>query len=764
MFINREKERKSISDFLCNQTPTNKVLFITGHSGVGKSALVRYLAKHKLRRQNLIVIKVHVSKSSPETIENNHYFNALYSAVAEYSEKKVFDKFISPAQHGSKNIKNWLKIVTATALNKAGVPESSKVYEPSMSPTLIRKRDYIIDVIKKGGIVINIENIQNIDTSSFEMIIDLLRRLKSLLFILEYTIEDDNQGKLLDMMNELNGIAQCQIEKIKQLNFNEAIALAPSDQRFDLSALRKEYEINKGNLMLIIMAQENIDDDNDSIEISFKLLSKHEQFILYLLYWNDGEISLDMLHSILFDREYQQYQALTIPTYEKSISVLLNEKFIDLGQQMIKIHHDSIILEISKHSINAIIVTAYRLIKEYYLNQRDKQDSSYNEYIEKLFILYVKSGDEDMSEIVEPLKQIILKCKYPKAMLSKIAFFQNKILSDSQKNLLSIAKVIETFAEISYYLNDYEESKRALDCIYNESNAKHRILRVALLAVKHTEDANNLVHKLIDHEASKSRIKLTMELYVLIEKMRTAKKEESLEYAKSLVESYKNCPALEYGYLLRCYAELLSDIDLSYKIYEFCIEHFRKYDRVDLQAEIHISIAMIDSYLGKLSSAKEHITLASTIAPNHIKENYFLNNIAVIQMLNEDFTENIERNLSDALLLDGDEYTRIISMCNLLVYFCKADKIKQASEMAKSIEQSSYSFYKYDELQIIVYLNLSYYYSHIDTKKQFHYMEKLKEISGSEQKSSYMPSEYYEQFPYRIDFLGYWEFEISNDL
>lgn len=765
MFLNRSDERKRASDFFGPASPAkSKVLFVTGHTGVGKSGLVQYLSENEFTALGLSVISVHVSKSSPDTIENNHYFNALYSAVAAFGKEKIFDKFPSPAQYGGRNVKNWVRMAKDTAFNKVGIPEGARFYEPIQPLDVIRKRDYIVAAIKRKKVIIDIENIQNVDTVSFELLIDLLRRLDGAAMILEYTLEEGNLDKLLNMMNEMSGIAQCQILAIDKLDFSEAKALIPVGQFVDMTALKRSYEDGRGNLMLVILAHKGINQSNDSIELSFESLTKNEKYLIYLLYWNDGFMPLNMMREILFSQAFQQYQVFTQPVLYKSLENLIDAAFTKVENQGIAIRHDSIIDEIEKHTINPVMLTAYRLLKEYYVRQVANSTEAPDEYVEKLFILYLKSGDEDMARIVGHMKKLVLKCKYPKIMLSKIDYYQSKILSDTSKNINAIDKVFEAFSELSYYLSDYSEANRTIPYFYQDSIPRHRALKAGLLAVDHSDDAQSKLCALMAREDSGSRLLLTIELLVLVDKMRTSPKAESVNCAYEMLRRYKGCQYLEYGYLLRCCAELSDDFQHIYDTFDFCLKHFAQHERADLQAEIHLSISMIDAYLGKLNQAMDHIGISESLAPGHIKQNYVLNNTAVIEMLHGHFTFEVGDSLNDALLLDGDDYTKIITKSNLLVFYCKTGQMEAAHEVASSIEASGYAEFGYDELQMIVFLNLAYYYGQLGNEHETYYMDRLYKVSGGKAANLYMPSKFYEGFPYRLDFLGYWRFEISQDL
>ena len=94
--LDREKETKAILDILNKSADDNKIIYLTGISGVGKTGFVKKLSQSSVLTHAILSIKV--SKSSVETIENLQYFNALYKTVTNYAKNKIFDSINSYAE------------------------------------------------------------------------------------------------------------------------------------------------------------------------------------------------------------------------------------------------------------------------------------------------------------------------------------------------------------------------------------------------------------------------------------------------------------------------------------------------------------------------------------------------------------------------------------------------------------------------------------------------------------------------------------------
>ena len=87
--LDRETDALNVIEMINSQTLSNKIILLTGISGVGKSGLVEKLSQSELLRD--VIVSVRVSKSSIDTIENQQYFNALYKVVVKYAKSKMFD-------------------------------------------------------------------------------------------------------------------------------------------------------------------------------------------------------------------------------------------------------------------------------------------------------------------------------------------------------------------------------------------------------------------------------------------------------------------------------------------------------------------------------------------------------------------------------------------------------------------------------------------------------------------------------------------------
>src|SRR5699024_84491 len=92
------------------------------------------------------------------------------------------------------------------------------------------------------------------------------------------------------------------------------------------------------------------------------------------------------------------------------------------------------------------------------------------------------------------------------------------------------------------------------------------------------------------------------------------------------------------------------------------------------------------------------------------KESYFLNNYAVLDLLDGNTSENIAKQLNDALLLTCDPYEKILIQCNLLVCYTLLTEMERAKEIMLEITSQPFEQFQYEEFLHIVYQDLFYYF------------------------------------------------------
>ncbi len=387
--LDREIETNEILEILNKPADNNKIIYLTGISGVGKTGFVKKLSQSSLLTHAILSVKI--SKSSVETIENLQYFNALYKTVTYYAKNKMFDSVLSPAQQNMRSIKSLRRVFFSIFKSKSGLSDMEPLSEPAEDASVVRKKDYLIYVLKKNDIIIDIENIQNVDTQSLELIKDIIYESQNRTFIFEYTLTNSNYSHFENQYKEFREIcSDISCYKIEKMDFLIAKNLAPADINIDIEEVRMLYEKSNGNLMEIILANEHSNESESNIDTNIKKLSKKEKYILFIIFLNDAPIEYDDLAVMVIENDNEI--RLDFEELKSLINILCQKKILIKENDIIKIKHDSIIDALQMYMQSPILYCAYITLKNYYNDNLETKKIS----IEKLLSLYLRFSDQDL--------------------------------------------------------------------------------------------------------------------------------------------------------------------------------------------------------------------------------------------------------------------------------------------------------------------------------------------------------------------------------
>lgn len=771
-FYNRVKETKQIVDFISSSDQKkNKIILLGGKTGVGKSGLVRKILRHDLRNQASIIVAI--SKVSPDTIENLHYINAIYRQMSKLAREYFFDTVPSPFLQGLLNVKNLIRFGMEVIWSKY-VGNENRLCEPVEEPSVIRKKNYIIGLLNRRHYLLDIENIQNIDTQSLEILQDIIMQLDGITLILEYTIDENHTcGQFNSFYNELSTkIFKADVSAflIDMLKFEEAKKLAPPG--ISESRLEAIYRESEGNLVNIILSETTLDSDDSPIQAQLSLLSSNEKFLANLIYLNGGTISLSvMCHIVAGSRNAPPLSPVSLTAL---IDQLEDRHIIQRGNDdSIKIFHDSIIAELEAQTANPILFSAFDVLKSFYFEQLQVSQDEYT--IEQLFRLCVKFSDPEILKLFPCIKKLVRKYKYPQDTVKKLTQIRNEMKQNGAANYAVIREVSLFLTTLCLELGFAEEAQQNLNIVYSDKNPYHRALQAAIYTLDFSNDTSMKKAKELANLAHSARESLTIRLCLLSGEMARLSTRESAAIAKQILETEKFQSFFEYAFLLRNYAELVQDYDESIALCQEALRRFKDGGRTDLCAQVQVSMSMFYSYKGQLKIARKLLYEAGKA--DCILECYLLNNLSVLDLLSRRQTNQTAKNLWDALLICNDAYEKIIIMCNLLVCYIELGNRKQAEEMRTMIETQEYERFQYEEFLHIVYQDLYYCYVSFGYLEQ---ADKLKAqlcklVNGTSEsmahrigkfqlKGEHCSKEFFSNFPFRVDFLGAWNVEISRDL
>lgn len=769
--LDRKVETNDVLQIINASTDGNRIILLTGISGVGKSGLVEKLAQDASLNQTILSVKV--SKSSVDTIENQQYFNALYKAVTKYAKNKIFDRVPSPSQQSVKSIKNLIKILVSIAKSKLGISDIAPLSEPEENESIVRKKDYLLYILKKTDIIIDIENIQNIDTQSLEILKEIICESTQKTFIFEYTLTEKSHEHFENLYKEFREIcSDIWCYKVEKMDFLIAKDLAPKGVNINDEELRFLYENSQGNLMEIILASDNTNKTVSNIDANIKQLSKNEKYLLYIIFLNEDSIQYDELATIVVESEneiildFERLNALIAGMCEKNILATDNN--------FVKIKHDSISDTLHQYIQTPILYCAYSSIKKYYNDSLETNNAT----IEKLLSLYLKFSDPDLLVLLPQMKQFVLNIKYPNLIIRKLDYFRERMLDISSQGFYGTYYLTLTIVEICLNKKMGDEAQKNLELIYDETNPYHIALQAQIYSLQENMEAHEALCELVQSTPDGSRLRLICEICLLYLKTKLLSSDITKIYGEKLIENVQYQQYIEYAYLLRNFAELCDETAECTKLYLDAINIFKSQKMYHEMAAVYLSLSMINAYDGNLSKSKQYIDDAMRLDNRELSLCYILNNKSALEILENSYSDITEKNLRNALLLSVSRYETIIVNSNLLVYYCLTNNFEKANSIADVIEKSNYKDFQYEELLHIVYQDLYFFYkvfNHNQVQRTYYYNQILNLVDAPNTRESTRllasgmnhlieNDDYYAQFPFRVDFLGYWEFTVDSEL
>lgn len=775
--LDRYNDIDKLTEIVDSHKNQNTIILLSGISGVGKSGLIEKLSLSNRLSNNIIRVKI--SKSSVSTIDNLQYFNAVYKEFVRFSQKN-FTLVPTPIEHGIRNIGNFLNYLISNLRSKWGLGDAESLYELDEDSQIIKKKDYILYLLNNSDIILDIENIQNIDTQSIELLMFIIMHSKKKTFIFEYTLGEKDKEHYNNFYKELKD-TEAIIESyyVDKIDFDIAKNLAPKNETLDISLLEHLYNVSQGNLMEIILAANKSEINYSNIKKTIDNLDNNEKLCIYLIYLSENTLQIDSLRSIYLSAKKQigefSYN-LNSKSLDSVIQTLINRKIANIDNSSVLSIHDSIKLEIDSRSFDPLLYYTYSNLKDYYLNVLNDADDAY--ILEQLIYLCIKFSDDELVYLLPKAKTLLLNLKYPKLILKKLEAYSKQIKENYYVNSSNgIYCFIMTLVDICISHKLANEAQNFLNTVFDKNNRYHIALQGIIYSLQESNNLENNIIELISKAEINSKLKLILELALMNYSMKMHSVEISRKLGYTILRNVKYQQYKEYGYVLRNFAELCDDDRLSLSYYKKALDFFKTHNMVYDISSIYISLSMIHSYSGNLEHAKKNLYLSMKIDNRSSSHCYVLNNLAAIDILSGNHSTKTEKNLLDSLLLSSSEYEQILIYCNLLIYYCLVKDYCSAKVYANKIENSGYQKFEYEDFKHIVFQNLKFYNNKTNNQEsEIFYCRKLISLSkdtnirastkkliedmNGQKKVDY----FYSRFQFRVDFLGYWEFTIDNDL
>lgn len=393
-----------------------RAIVLWGDSGYGKSAIVQKVQAN-LAGEPLQIAIVETPPTNNATPIEGQYLNfiaeTLDQALAEQLSLRKFLRSIhneikplldaETITHNGLSLKAgvFLKLAESAA---ADLTEQRLLYDTTTDSILLIK-NYIETAIQTTHIILDITNAQNMDTTSFRVLNQILGQQQDLTMIFEYTTQGGRSTDLTRFISQLHCF--CTEVAVDVLPFDFALTIfgIPEDPNKILEIEQFYKEIVKGNLYRIVCAKNNHGQqlNSDPIEQQIKELDYTSKLLLSILCLMGGSSTEEDFQCVRNHIEESGFHLLA--GWEEALTRLAKKED---GAWVLR--HASIGDALQLTPDNAVAITAFKFLSEYYesrINSTEDQ-AIHAQVVPQLANLYSHFDPSRLAQIIQPFKAVIV--------------------------------------------------------------------------------------------------------------------------------------------------------------------------------------------------------------------------------------------------------------------------------------------------------------------------------------------------------------------
>lgn len=762
-FLNRTQEFGELKKIMTLKAESNtgKVLILYSKAGIGKARLI----KEYLWQYHPVSLVMNVKNpTSPNSITPSYsYFNMLF---------KQMECLLEPTPPYA--------LVATIGLSLKQFSFGASVERISDMPKDITRKFKRMHKFFKNysqKVIVTIENVQVIDHESLEIFKSFLEEFPNIYMFLEYNT--DEQHTNIDLLTIFEFLEPFSIYKypvkIEKLDNTHLLNIMRElkGENIEKSKFEQFYTLYDGNIdKLIISFLE--DTEVLSLEpweiLVQKRISKQAQFVLYIVLFYRGEIyKEELLRVLLCSDELYFWSSQRIDSacmeLEQSNLIIKEQNRVLLNNSTISILENMRFTEVAYSAFKIVENDSYRL-----LSDKEKKVTA----LYQLIYLYSLFKDKQIITLLPHIKE----CLLTSCSLTRILEYIEKISKHFDFNTPFRNQLKLGIVDILYAVGEMELALEKLEEIFCADNLQHEMYLIAIKGALHTVDFELYYKEVKKKYSDLLRVQLFCDYIYLYYKMKYKNTKVAEEYSEQILKNSKYKMFPEYYFVLKNHSTYLNNKEAINELRE-CITAFEQNGRKDLIIRTKVTLAMRYANLGDLDQASEILKEAKKDNTYECRECYFLNNFAVIDILNNHFSKEVELNLKCALLFHPSHYQKGIILCNLLIYYCKVQNFKSAANIVRELESPQYLQYAFIQYKHIIHYNLYYYFSCIkDTEKSNYHQLELRNLyhDATIELREYMDATifnkkklpeshrryFYSKLPYRPDYIGYWQLEVPD--
>lgn len=776
-------DRINETDYIYNDIISsyeNKIMIVWSDSGIGKSSLVNKLFLRNY--ENKIIIQVNTPPiNRNEMIVAGQYISyialAFNSILSEYNfsmkdyllcgfNKRKTAKEVSKLISGiSKLPFEFLNLISDKILG-TGEMDTDYILNSTDTESILINQKYLEMALDEFYIILNISNMQNIDSLSLSILYDILQKTNNNYYIFEYTTLDENTDFLYRLYQQLNQKVPTELMHLDHLPFDEVITLIGNKQSLSSSDLLNYYmKTIRGNLFKIRNlnysnnGQEIIKFNYDSTEELISKMSAASKIWLYIIVLHDGNMSFDLfIHIIDYFRSQIYFDDLTIWS---EIDCL-----VDKDEKVIKLKHASIAESMSNIQITHSFTTYDMLCKfyDYLLNNGEYTYCTKKDVVLRVIKLYSIYAPQNILNYLDYLHDILVASVSQKqvSLIVKKVYASIANSKDELKfYIISLCYNIGLYKEAYDFLKDihtYTEAFIALKCALLNRMDMHK-------------EFLELYNKYINKKNNSVRFSLILKIFYILSNKSLAQISNCQFMFDNVKTSKEYYNIYEYGFFLRN-AQILLTYSESIPFVKESVAFFEKHGALKDTDNSKLTLAVQYARIGNISQAKEIIKdIKKRLLSKTFEKHIIYNDEAAISLLNGNTDETVFLLLEKAFITAVTLFDKISILNNQLCWL-----------IDNKLSDNRFINIKNKILDILVkepdlrlhkrsYLNISQYYYIVtnEIENQQHYLQKAQSIriNGDDLNIAFFNKnttikdlKFQINKDYLVSFIVYWHFDL----
>ena len=751
--VDRDIEKNKIRDLFHNNQ--YNVFFVYSKTGVGKSSLTDELSYTFSKSKTCVNIK-NIQKNNSYKDNEGEFISTIFNYFVKdmhknknVSKKRTFEYFLKK----NKSIKkrtleklinsidcNSIKKTTLFGVIRHFINKIFKIFDFNEDSyfnlvdrdALIIAYNYIIYVLNFGDIFWSIDNFQNIDSYSKQLLREIISlQPKTNITIIEYTIANDSDyTKLIELDSNFRQIGiNCTLFELPNIDSSKIDEILDTidvnimhEYTFFYDAKQFYLEKSDGNLYKLIqykITYNKNQDYSDPIMKKIVSLTPDQKYILYIIALSGGQI-----HKMQLDNIINRSKSIIIVNYNEQYSKLKNDThIIQEKDNFVSFSHASILDVLNKYSNlkNPQALLAYRNLLEYHSVKMKSDMVDYNHKFESVNLILNLTYKYDPKEIIQNLKNIIpylYEKISPSSLMKYIDKYIEFIKNDFDKKQDDLYFIIKFCFD--YCL--YKECLYIINIIKSRSyNYSRYIVNVyEMNALEYLENHSTVIERCEDLiKQDISDYEKYLYYLLLIGSYRSINLvDKSIHYANEIKKISGYQTYKEYGIYLRL-TETYMEREEALFYLEKSIEHFIKFNDIFNEIKSRITFSFLLAVTQDIKKARTELEIAIKKSKNNNFFNFnivFLINKSALELLDNKYGLSVESKLQQAEISTSSPYDKLLIISLRLINAVESNYESIIPSLILKIDELTQ--YESDKhLLALVMYNLFLYYSMLEDEK-----------------------------------------------